>query len=57
MLDALKRHCERLAADHLYCENVMDTYANARVSKLPRSVEYSENLLTYPSPNKLFCFR
>ena len=32
MLDALKRHCERLAADHLYCENVMDTYANARVS-------------------------
>lgn len=32
MLDSLKRHCERLAADHLDCENVVDTYAYAKVS-------------------------
>ncbi len=32
MLDSLKRHCERLAADHLDCENVADTYACAKVS-------------------------
>ena len=32
MLDSLKRHCERLAAGHLDCENVLDTYAYAKVS-------------------------
>ncbi|KAJ7384423.1 Ankyrin repeat and BTB/POZ domain-containing protein 2 [Desmophyllum pertusum] len=32
MLESLKRHCERLAADHLDCENVVDTYVYARVS-------------------------
>lgn len=34
MLDPLKRHCERLSADHLDCENVMDTYSFAKVRKL-----------------------
>lgn len=33
MLDSLKRHCERLAAKHLDCENVVDTYVFANVSK------------------------
>ena len=33
MLDSLKRHCERLAAGHLDCENVVDTCAYAKVSK------------------------
>jgi len=32
MLDSLKRHCERLAAGHLDCENVVDTCAYAKVS-------------------------
>lgn len=32
MLDSLKRNCERLAAGHLDCENVLDTYAYAKVS-------------------------
>lgn len=32
MLDSLKRHCERLAAGHLDCENVVDTYVYAKVS-------------------------
>ena len=33
MLDSLKRHCECLAAKHLDCENVVDTYVFANVSK------------------------
>ena len=32
MLDSLKRRCERLAADHLVCETVLDTYTFAKVS-------------------------
>ena len=32
MLDSLKRHCERLSAGHLDCENVVDTYVYAKVS-------------------------
>ena len=31
MLDSLKRRCERLAADHLDCDNVLDTYTFAKV--------------------------
>ena len=34
MLDSLKRHCERLAAGNLDCENVVDTYVYAKVSMI-----------------------
>ena len=39
MLDSLKRHCERLAAGHLDCENVLDTYAYAKVSIYDESLK------------------
>ena len=40
MLDSLKRLCERLAAGHLDCESVMDTYAYAGVSRKSLSIGY-----------------
>ena len=39
MLDSLKRHCERLAASHLDCENVLDTYSYAKVSIYDESLK------------------
>ncbi|CAH3147206.1 unnamed protein product [Porites lobata] len=45
MLYALKRHCERLAADHLYCENVMDTYANARLCTAGELLTFCEGFI------------
>lgn len=53
MLDSLKRHCERLAADHLDCENVMDTYSYAKVSIT--SPASSQEALTLFIPGAVYC--
>jgi len=45
MLDSLKRHCERLAADHLDCENVMDTYAYAKLCDAKELLSFCEGLI------------
>ncbi|XP_058948817.2 ankyrin repeat and BTB/POZ domain-containing protein 3-like isoform X3 [Pocillopora verrucosa] len=40
MLDSLKRHCERFAAKHLDCENVVDTYVFANLCEAKELLSY-----------------
>ncbi|XP_068761197.1 ankyrin repeat and BTB/POZ domain-containing protein 2-like isoform X2 [Montipora capricornis] len=42
MLDSLKRRCERLAADHLVCETVLDTYTFAKLCNAKELVSFCE---------------
>lgn len=45
MLDSLKRHCERLAAGNLDCENVLDTYAYAKSCDAKELLTYCEGFI------------